>query len=1187
MQSPRRADTPEPASMQGRRNAGEHLLDEEGEISTRLRACLEHIFAKYCTPAVKGVSGQLLRPPPGAYLSPEGLDEWARETNGVAFSKETKEELIEFLDVTEEGGLTLRGFLQIYQLQTENDEEETWRDLCTHGFERTLELVTTRREAGVGVLGGVWRGWHIPSWRGWRVLRIYRVGVAGVYCAHTELAWLACIAHIVDLAGAYSLQTPARPLFGPSSRPRIVWPRPPRASPRSSMKAFLSRLHIGSASKDSPSKEKFPPLRPWPPTDSPKSSPAPSAPPALPVFKPLPEIVSQLAPRPSPPSDPPTFADAPDPPVDPPPPIVRKATNTSAASSEGPKKVAFKPSPDPPSPLPDPSPASVATATTATAADVVLSPKSVSKPSSTRATSPYFFKSHDAASAQSFRSVTPYSHMSAQTSGSRILSAQSWSEVTEEDLVSNLGSRERTRQEVLFEIISSEERYVQELTKMKETFIDPLLHPFSAHIKTPPAVEYDTIRSESPVESFDLLPPIAARFMSPTPTPRPKDTSAIDGAESMESEDDEVDDRLGKPYAGKRSDACLSPYRAAASRGPTAVPFPSRSHHSLPHSTRLNPKSASTSSLGRQSTIVEKDRDRERKYSQGHSDNPPPKSSMLRKFKKSQTAPGDVFGGTIPPHQLPEDFRICLEVIDGGVLDGHKKLCEALRKRYEDQFPLVRSLADVFVVHADIFRGYATYVLHLERALEQVDSALANQTTKKPSKQDAGEWQKVCSALRKLEEVAYERGETGLAITLSKPFQRLLKYPLLFQNLLFHTDPSTFEYETTLQMVAEIEAIVRSIEDEKIQKEERDKTRDVFARIDGLDKVRQLALPKPSRVLVEERLYNTVPNPANGFQKPSSPPPVINGKGVKGKSSLKRLSDVLSSGANGIGGKKDLWHVVFNDVILLCQRTGTTSLPLVASTTSRTNSLPELQGKAKYATTGRRNSHTKPRNLYKFIKIETWAIGDVVQPKEGVVSMDEVARSRAQALSSQPRIVPMPDDDEDKDNDSDDSDKKSKMSFSYWGADKMTVVQRPILKTRMGANPRKGLALASYQRVSSANAKFGTRLMSDSTSPIARPVSRRTTAGSPSIRRPPPSSEEGPNYARSTANRPAWDQGSRSTAPPSIKSRTRNTSQTSAATRATMTTANVKGLASPAPSNDSGVELYGQIMANDPDLTKA
>lgn len=77
-----------------------------------------------------------------------------------------------------------------------------------------------------------------------------------------------------------------------------------------------------------------------------------------------------------------------------------------------------------------------------------------------------------------------------------------------------------------------------------------------------------------------------------------------------------------------------------------------------------------------------------------------------------------------------------------------------------------------------------------------------------------------------------------MAISLSKPFQRLLKYPLLFQNLLFHTDPSTFEYESTLEMVAEVEKIVRSIEDEKIQKEERDKTRDVLARIEGLEKIK-------------------------------------------------------------------------------------------------------------------------------------------------------------------------------------------------------------------------------------------------------------------------------------------------------------------------------------------------------------
>lgn len=66
----------------------------------------------------------------------------------------------------------LKGFLQIYQLQTENDEEETWRDLVrgvvmqpdssghsipqsTHGFDRMLKLVTTRREEEVEAHGRI------------------------------------------------------------------------------------------------------------------------------------------------------------------------------------------------------------------------------------------------------------------------------------------------------------------------------------------------------------------------------------------------------------------------------------------------------------------------------------------------------------------------------------------------------------------------------------------------------------------------------------------------------------------------------------------------------------------------------------------------------------------------------------------------------------------------------------------------------------------------------------------------------------------------------------------------------------------------------------------------------------------------------------------------------------------------
>lgn len=129
-----RPDSPEPDSRQGRRNAPHdvQLLDGEGSISDQVctiafpaltthstchlvqfEQCLLHIFAKYCTPpppieSPSNTNGQvtLLKPPPGAYLTPAGLDKWAIDTNGHPFSDETKAELQEFMDVTDEGDLT-------------------------------------------------------------------------------------------------------------------------------------------------------------------------------------------------------------------------------------------------------------------------------------------------------------------------------------------------------------------------------------------------------------------------------------------------------------------------------------------------------------------------------------------------------------------------------------------------------------------------------------------------------------------------------------------------------------------------------------------------------------------------------------------------------------------------------------------------------------------------------------------------------------------------------------------------------------------------------------------------------------------------------------------------------------------------------------------------------------------------
>ncbi|KAG6911464.1 hypothetical protein DXG01_014538 [Tephrocybe rancida] len=106
-----RPETPEPSSVQGHRNSGVQLLDDDGAISLQLEACLKHIFSKYCVPQPErevpvGDAAVLLEPPSSAFLTPGGLDAWAQDTNGAPFSQETKDELIEFLDVTDDGGLT-------------------------------------------------------------------------------------------------------------------------------------------------------------------------------------------------------------------------------------------------------------------------------------------------------------------------------------------------------------------------------------------------------------------------------------------------------------------------------------------------------------------------------------------------------------------------------------------------------------------------------------------------------------------------------------------------------------------------------------------------------------------------------------------------------------------------------------------------------------------------------------------------------------------------------------------------------------------------------------------------------------------------------------------------------------------------------------------------------------------------
>jgi hypothetical protein len=162
------------------------------------------------------------------------------------------------------------------------------------------------------------------------------------------------------------------------------------------------------------------------------------------------------------------------------------------------------------------------------------------------------------------------------------------------------------------------------------------------------------------------------------------------------------------------------------------------------------------------------------------------------------------------------------------------------------------------------------------------------------------------------------------------------------------------------------------------------------------------------------------------------------------------------------------------------------------------------------------------------------------------------------------------DEDEDEDGaESDESDRKSKMSFSYWGADRVTV--QPTMRAPNGTRvPVRRLpgGPSSYMRdvrtESSANAKFGTRLRESSTGSGApeRPVSRTGGAGSRASKR-----VEKPAWGvmSPVPSTPGGRRGSSSLTPPAGPGV--STPQQQRTSKATMS-------ASPAPSVDSGIAVY-------------
>lgn len=72
-------------------------------------------------------------------LTEADLDRFSSVANGAALPQESKDEIKEFLDTDKEGNLSFRGFVEMYHLQSDNDPQETWKDLDKLGFDDQLE----------------------------------------------------------------------------------------------------------------------------------------------------------------------------------------------------------------------------------------------------------------------------------------------------------------------------------------------------------------------------------------------------------------------------------------------------------------------------------------------------------------------------------------------------------------------------------------------------------------------------------------------------------------------------------------------------------------------------------------------------------------------------------------------------------------------------------------------------------------------------------------------------------------------------------------------------------------------------------------------------------------------------------------------------------------------------------------
>ncbi|CAG8610172.1 14336_t:CDS:2 [Acaulospora colombiana] len=222
----------------------------------------------------------------------------------------------------------------------------------------------------------------------------------------------------------------------------------------------------------------------------------------------------------------------------------------------------------------------------------------------------------------------------------------------------------------------------------------------------------------------------------------------------------------------------------------------------------------------------------------------------------------------------------------------HEVISNCLRERQEDQSPLVRSISDILLAYVWVFRAYAPYLIHYEEALRELEECIR--------KKD-----KLGRIVKKQQKLATFRN-MPLSTYLLKPFQRLLKYPLLISNLLKCTDKEGFDYENTVSLKTKLDNVLNDVEEQKRAHDNMERLRELENRIHGLGHFR---LAVNNRQLLRES------------------PACQNSLSLKKQPSLRKSLTVMSDPSqhsNRRHSVRNLYTLECNDIVLLAERTGVT-----------------------------------------------------------------------------------------------------------------------------------------------------------------------------------------------------------------------------------------------------------------------